>query len=144
MRYMRPTLLLALLAGCSHDSNAPATIDGTYQLRGYNDQPLPGTVTETADSYLHVTEGTITVNGDLTFHDSYTFHQYVSGTTDSWVLSCTGHWAFGDESPQGGRYLTLHEDPTPGCGDSSIAAEWDQHNRLTIVWGHLGSTQHRR
>lgn len=142
MRIVRLTLIAALLVGC-HDSMAPVSINGTYPLRTYRYEPLPATVSETTNHSVQITGGSITLSGDLTFRSSYTFQQYDWGTFSTSVVECSGHWTPTETSPQGGQLISLHETPTPGCGDSGTG-EWDHHDHLTIVWNGLGGTQHAR
>lgn len=142
MRIIGVAIIGALLIGCS-DSTAPAVIEGTYPLRSYRYEPLPGAVSETTDHAVQITGGSITLNGDLTFHSSYGFRTYDYGTVRTVVTECSGHWEPTKISPQGGQLITLTQASTPGCGDGATA-EWDHHNRLTIVWLRLGDTQHAR
>lgn len=142
MRNIITVIAAALLVACS-DSTAPAVITGTYPLRSYRYEPLPGTVSETANQAVQITGGSITLDNDLTFHSSYSFQTYDYGTFRTTVASCTGRWTPTETSPQGGQMITLTETATPGCGDRATA-EWDHHNRLTIVWAILGDTQHAR
>ncbi|MFL5562407.1 MAG: hypothetical protein ACJ79K_13115 [Gemmatimonadaceae bacterium] len=144
MRYLRHVLLLALLTGCSHDSTAPATIDGAYPLRRYRDLPLPAVVSEEPSHLVEITAGAITLHGDLTFTDSYSFDRNDNGVLTTVVVACTGYWTPTETSPQGGQLITLVETPVPsGCGDRGTA-EWDHDKSLTIAWNALGLTQHRR
>ena len=142
MRILGVAIIGTLLIGCS-DSTAPAVITGTYPLRTYRYEPLPGTVSETTDHALQITGGSLTINGDLTFHASYSFRSYDYGIVRTVTTECDGYWGPTGTSPQGGRLIGLHEEATPGCGDSATA-EWDHRNRLTIVWLRLGDTQHAR
>jgi hypothetical protein len=143
MRVICALALVAIVAGC-HDSTAPREINGTYLLRSYRDLPLPQVVSEDLNHTVQITAGTITINGDLTFTDSYTFERNDFGTISSVVVACTGHWTPAGESPQGGELITLDEASLPpGCGDHGIA-EWDHNRKLTIAWNVLGLTQHRR
>jgi hypothetical protein len=107
MRYIRCAALVALLAGCSGDSTAPATINGSYPLRTYRDLALPQVVSEDDHHVVTITAGTITMNGDLTFSDSYTFEGNDFGTISNVVVSCVGHWTPTETSPQGGQLITL-------------------------------------
>lgn len=144
MRFLSSLALVALVAGC-HDSSAPAaTIDGTYPLRTYRDLTLPAIVSEDANHSVKITAGSITLNGDLTFSDSYTFDKYDYGVRSTVVVACTGYWGVTDTSPQGGVLIALfeHSDPA-GCGDVGHG-EWDRNRSLTVSWNALGLTQHRR
>ena len=142
MRIIRAALIAVLLAGCS-DSTAPAVINGTYPLRTYRDQPLPGVVSEVTDHSVQITGGSITINGDLTFQSSYSLLKYDYDTFSTAVVECAGHWTPTETSPQGGHLFTIAAASTPGCDDFGIG-EWDRPNRLTIVWTFLGDTQHAR
>jgi hypothetical protein len=142
MRLPAMTIMAAFLVGCS-DSTPPAVINGTYPLRTYRYEPLPGLVSETTNHSVEITGGSITLDGDMTFHSSYAFQKYDWGSFSTVVVDCTGYWTPTETSPQGGQMITLTETSTPGCGDRGTA-EWDRHNRLTIVWIHLGDTQHAR
>ena len=142
MRHVITMVAAALLVACS-DSTAPAVITGTYPLRTYRYERLPGMVSETANQTVQITGGSITLNGDLTFHSTYSFDKYDFGNYSTLVVACSGYWAPTETSPQGGQLITLTETAAPGCGDRAVA-EWDHHNRLTIVWAELGDTQHAR
>lgn len=144
MRLICSLVALALVAGCK-DSSAPREITGTYPLRTYRDMPLPAVVSDNANGRVEITAGTITLNGGLTFTDSYTFDSYgSSGVLTTTVVACTGTWTPTETSPQGGQLFTLTEVPlSNGCGDRGIG-EWDHNNKVTIAWNVLGLTQHRR
>ena len=142
MRIIGVAMIGAVLIGCS-DSTAPAVIEGTYPLRTYRYEPLPGLVRESMYESLQITGGSITLNGDLTFRSSYNFDKYLYGNLTRQVVPCTGHWTPTETSPQGGQLITLVEASTPGCGDRGTA-EWDRNKRLTVVWMLLGDTQHAR
>lgn len=142
MRIAGAALIATLLAGCG-DSTGPASIEGTYPLRTYRYEPLPATVSEQPDHAVQITGGSITLNGDLTFHSTYSFTTYDFGIFRTTVADCAGHWEPTGTSPQGGQMIRLTQAATPNCGDSAIA-EWDHGRRLTIVWARLGDTQHAR
>ena len=144
MRLLCSVALLVLVAGC-HDSSEPREITGTYPLRTYRDMPLPAVVSDDANGRVEIAAGTITLNGGLSFTDSYTFNSYnSSGVLTTTVIACAGTWTPTETSPQGGQLMTLVEVALPaGCGDRGTA-EWDHNNKLTIAWNVLGLAQHRR
>lgn len=142
VRVLVMAVIGVVLLACS-DSTSPAVITGTYPLRTYRYQRLPVVVSESMYESVRITGGSITLNGDLTFKSSYTFEKYLYGNLSTPVVTCSGYWTPTETSPQGGQLMTLTEASTPGCGDRAIA-EWDRHNRLTIVWTFLGDTQHAR
>jgi hypothetical protein len=144
MRLLCSAALLVLIAGCDDSPASPPTIDGSYPLRTYRDLPLPAVVSEDASHSVQITAGTITLNGDLTFTDSYTVDKYDNGVRTTVVVACTGYWRVTGTSPQDGVLISLYEASLPpGCGDHG-AGEWDRNKRLTVSWDVLGSTQHRR
>jgi len=144
MRLICSFALIALVAGCEDSSAPAATIDGTYPLRTYRDLTLPAVVSEGQDHSVQITAGSITLNGDLTFSDSYTFDEYDYGVRTTEVIACTGYWGVTGNSPQGGLLIALVENPVPaGCGDRG-SGEWDRNKSLTVSWNVLGLAQHRR
>ena len=129
-------LCAATLLGCGSDSSGPRYVNGSYTLRTVRGEQLPATLHSTPDNTLQITGGTITISGDLTFEDSYTFREYgIAGATTT-TINCSGRW-----EPDG-QYMNLQESATAGCGGSGIG-EWNGNNQLTVAWD-FGTAVHRR
>jgi hypothetical protein len=144
MRVVRTAIVAALIIGCGRDSSAPGVINGTYTLRTLRNEPLPTVVQEHLNYALTVTAGSVTINGDLTFSDTYSFHEYDAGVITDETIPCTGHWApSGEASTRGNLLITLTEDAIPGCADHGVG-EWDGGNQLTIAWNSIGTGVHKR
>ena len=137
MRIIRLTLIAALVVGC-HDSTAPAVINGTYKLRTARGELLPTVVVERTNYSLTIEGGTITLNGDLTFSDSYSFTEYDAGAVTVATITCTGRWI-----PSSERFFTLQETAGSSCGDTGTG-EWDGRDRVAIAWRAIGTMVHAR
>jgi hypothetical protein len=137
MRFSRMAIIAALLIGCS-DSTSPAVINGRYTLQTARGDRLPAVVLEGPNYSLTIDAGSITLNGDLTFSDSYSFTEYDAGAVVVATIPCTGTW-----SPTSERFFTLREDPTSSCGDTGTG-EWDGRNHVTVAWNTIGTMVHGR
>jgi hypothetical protein len=137
VRIIRIMFIAALLAGCS-DSTAPAVINGTYTLQTLRGDRLPAVVQEGADYAFKITAGSITLNGDLTFSDSYSYWEYNAGIVTTGTVPCTGRW-----TPTSERMFNLSETAINGCGQTGVG-EWDGRNHLTVAWNVIGTGVHGR
>lgn len=137
MRILGLAIIGTLLIGCS-DSTAPAVINGRYTLQTARGDRLPAVVLEGPNYSLTIDAGSVTLNGDLTFSDSYSFTEYDAGTVTVATIPCTGRW-----TPSSERFFTLQEAATPGCGDTGTG-EWDGRNHVTIAWNTVGTMVHGR
>lgn len=137
MRNISMMIAAALLVACS-DSTAPAVINGTYTLRTLRGDPLPAVVREGTNYAFKITAGSITLNGDLTFSDSYSFWEYNAGTVTTGTVPCTGSW-----HPTSETMFSLNEIPVNGCGMTGVG-EWDGRNRVAVAWDVIGTGVHGR
>ena len=137
MRVIAMTIIGVVLLGCS-DSTSPAIINGRYTLQTARGDRLPAVVLEGPNYSLTIDAGSITLNGDLTFSDSYSFTEYDAGAVTVATIPCTGTW-----TPTSERLFTLWEDPTSSCGDTGTG-EWDGRNHVTIAWNTIGTMVHGR
>ena len=137
MRIIGMAIIGGLVLGCS-DSTSPAVINGTYTLRTLRGDPLPAVVQEGTDYAFKITAGSITLNGDLTFSDSYSYWEYDHGTVLTGTVPCTGTW-----HPTSETKFSLSEIPIDGCGMTGVG-EWDGRNHVTVAWDVIGTAVHGR
>lgn len=141
MRFPTAVLALTLLAGCGGDKpGGPKTLPGTYPLVSFDGRNLPAVVFQSGTFKAEVTAGTITMNANGTFSDSYSFRETDDGTVTNTTIPCSGTWA------QSGNTIAL-EETASGSGDcgSVGSGSWDGNNTLTIEWnGAGGAVVHRR
>lgn len=140
MRTINCTLALALLVGCGGGDKAaaPKTVHGTYPLVTFNGSALPAVYVQAPGYKLEVTAGTITLNANGSFTDSYSFRETEGTTVTNTTIPCGGTWA------QSGNTLTLQETASADCGDTATAS-WDGNNTLTVNWQGAGvPAVHRR
>jgi hypothetical protein len=131
MRTICISFALALLAGCSDNSTSPKTIDGTYTLTSIAGGGLPAIIDSETDYTLEITAGSVTLNTNGTFTDTYTLRENDAGTVTTTTIPCTGSWL------QTGNDLSLVETVTDDCGDTG-SGTWDGSNSVTIDWAGLG------
>ena len=143
MRILRTAVVATLIVGCGRDSTAPAVINGTYTLRTLRNEQLPAVVLESTNYALSVSGGSVTINGDLTFSDTYTRHEYNNGIVTDGPIACTGRWEPSGQSPTGHLLINLVKTGPVGCYDTGVG-EWDGRNQLTIAWTRIGTGVHRR
>jgi hypothetical protein len=135
----RSAIIAMVLVACT-DATTPAIINGTYSLRTIGGNPIPVVIRREGDFSVAITTGRVTLNGDLTFSDAYTFSNDNAGVVTTSTIPCTGTWA-----PTSERSFTVQEDTVLGCGATG-SGEWDGRNRLTIDWSWTvpGTMVHRR
>lgn len=138
MRAAIALLALVAVVGCGKDSSGPKTLPGTYPLRSVDGRNLPAMVLQSPGYSLEVTDGTITLNANGTFTDSYSFRENDGGTVTNVTIPCAGTWS------QSGNSITLEETASGNCGETGTAT-WDGNSTLTINWAGLGAAVvHRR
>ena len=134
MRRLLSTLAIAAVAACGggDDPAAPQQLPGTYPLVSANGRSLPAVLYEEPGYKLEVTAGTITLNGNGSFSDSYSIRETLDGTPQPVeVIPCNGSWT------RSGNTVTLSEIVTDVCGDDATAT-WDGNNTLTVTWDGVG------
>lgn len=140
MRTVQFTLALALLAGCGGGDKAaaPKTVHGTYPLVSYNGSALPALLIQVPGYKAELTGGTITLNNNGSFTDSYSIRETEGTTVTNTTYPCGGTWA------QSGNTLSLQEAVSADCG-AQATGSWDGNNTLTLTWdGFDGPVVHRR
>jgi hypothetical protein len=140
MRTLFCTFVLAVLLACGGGDKAaaPKTMPGTYPLVSYAGSGMPATIVQVPGYKAELTGGTITLNANGSFSNSYSFRETEGTTVTNTTIPCSGTWA------QSGNAVALQETVAGDCGDTGTAS-WDGNNTLTINWENLGGpTVHRR
>ncbi len=127
MRTIGMATVAGLLVGCS-DSTQPTSFYGTYPLRTVHGQPLPVAIRELPNYTFKITSGTITLDSDSTFSDSFNYWQSLDGEATAGTILCAGTW-----TRTAAWSFTLHEAETLNCGDAATG-EWDGRNVLAVTW----------
>ena len=131
LRIIGIAVVAGLCVGCS-DSTQPTSIYGTYPLRTVHGEPLPVAIREFPNYTFKITGGTITLESDSTFSESYNYWRSWDGEVTTGTIPCSGTW-----TRTAAWSFTLHEAETLNCGDSATG-EWDGRNVVAVTWSAYG------
>jgi hypothetical protein len=121
-------ILLAVVMGFSlgacHDtaaSTGPDAAVGVYTLQTIDGQPLPAIVDQVGNDIAEVTQGSVTLDGDMTFDDVTVLRITQAGVVSNETQAAAGTWTLS------GRTLELN--PSDGSGVYELT--WDGNDELT-------------